>query len=155
MPASDGRELRLDMLPGRSVIFVYPSIGGPGSDDQLGEWTAIPGARGCTPEACSFRDELARFSDLGVEVFGLSSQDSASQRKHVAELELSYPLLSDPGFELAAAPGLPTFEFDGRRYYKRLTLIVRDAAIEGALYPVFPPDKAADQALDWLERRTR
>ena len=134
VPASDGSSVRLDRLPRRAVIFVYPAIGGPGRDDQLAEWTAIPGARGCTPEACSFRDELTRFQDARVDVFGLSSQDSASQRKHVEELGLSYPLLSDASFELAAALRLPIFEFDGRRYYKRLTLIVNRGQIEAALY---------------------
>ena len=144
--------LRLDTLPRRSVIFVYPAIGGPGRDDQLADWTAMPGARGCTPEACSFRNELAQFHAAGVDVFGLSGQDSASQAKHVEELGLSYPLLSDEAFELAAAPGLPTFEFDGRRYYRRLTLVVTEGVIEASLYPVFPPDKAAGQALRWLGR---
>ena len=89
MPASDGNRVRFDRLPRRAVIFVYPAIGGTGREDQPGEWTAIPGARGCTPEPCSFRDELAQFQEEGVDVFGLSGQDSASQRTHVNELGLA------------------------------------------------------------------
>jgi peroxiredoxin len=149
-PATDGRGVRLDTLPRRSVVFVYPAIGGPGRDDQLAGWTAIPGARGCTPEACSFRDELAQFLEAGIDVYGLSGQDSANQRRHVSELGLRYQLLSDEGFELAEALGVPSFEFDGRRYYRRLTLIVGEGVIEAALYPVFPPQEAASQALRWL-----
>ena len=150
LPATDGRSLRLDSLPTRSVIFVYPAMGGPGRDDQLRDWTATPGARGCTPEACSFRDELAGFRAAGIEVFGLSSQDRGTQRKYATELRLPYPLVSDERFQLAVLPGLPTFDFHGRRYYRRLTLLAADGAIEAALYPVFPPDEAASQALGWL-----
>jgi peroxiredoxin len=150
LPATDHRALRLDALPRRSVIFVHPAIGGPGRDDQLDDWTAIPGARGCTPEACGFRDELDAFRAAGVGVLGLSGQDSQSQRENAAELGLRYPLVSDETLRLAEEPALPTFEFDGRRYYRRLTLIVDEGAIEAALYPVFPPDQAAAQALAWL-----
>jgi peroxiredoxin len=150
LPASDGGAVRLDALPGRTVIFVHPAIGGPGRDDQLDDWTAIPGARGCTPEACGFRDELDAFRAVDVDVLGLSGQDSSTQREHAAELGLSYPLASDETLRLAEEPALPTFEFDGRRYYRRLTLIVNEGAIEAALYPVFPPAQAAAQALAWL-----
>jgi peroxiredoxin len=152
MPASDGRMLRLDALPRRSVIFVYPAIGGPGRKDRLADWTAVPGARGCTPEACSFRDELAEFHAAGIDVFGLSGQNSSSQRKHVDQLGLNYPLVSDEALQLADEPGLPTFDFDGRCYYKRLTLIVRRGTIEAALYPIFPPDDAAAQAVRWISQ---
>jgi peroxiredoxin len=150
LPATDGSTRRLDQLPARSVVFVYPSIGGPGREELLEDWTAIPGARGCTPEACSFRDELAEFDALGVSVFGLSGQAASEQVDHVSELQLPYPLLSDESLQLSETIELPTFEFDGRRFYKRLTLILSDAAIEAALYPVFPPDKGAAQALEWL-----
>jgi len=150
LPASDGHDRRLDELSTRSIVFVYPSIGGPGRDDLLAEWTAIPGARGCTPEACSFRDELAGFQAVGVELFGLSCQASADQVEHARELELPYPLLSDESLQLREALGLPTFEFHGRRFYKHLTLIAAEGTVEAALYPVFPPDAAAAQALDWL-----
>jgi peroxiredoxin len=150
LPASDAGAVRLDTLRRRSVIFVHPGIGGPGRDDQLGDWTAIPGARGCTPEACGFRDELDAFHAADADVLGLSVQERSSQREHAAELGLRYPLVSDETLRLAEEPGLPTFEFDGRRYYRRLTLIVDQGTIEAALYPVFPPDHAAAKALVWL-----
>jgi len=147
LPSTDGHRVRLDELAARSVVFVYPSIGGPGAEEVLDRWTAIPGARGCTPEACSFRDELAGFRAAGVEVFGLSSQSGAIQREHVHQLGLPYPLLSDETMRLADVLGLPTFEFDGTRYFKRLTLILAQQVVEAALYPVFPPEQAAIQAL--------
>jgi peroxiredoxin (alkyl hydroperoxide reductase subunit C) len=154
--ASDGRNVRLDELPTRSVAFVYPGIGGHlGRDDRLEEWTAIPGARGCTSEACSFRDELAEFRAAGVEVFGLASESSSSQREHAQRLGLSYPLLSDDSLRLSEALSLPTFDFHGRRHFKRLTLIAAESMIEAALYPVFPPDEGAAQALRWLRQRPR
>lgn len=150
LPATDGHDVRLDNLPTRSVIFVYPAIGGPSREELLGEWTAIPGARGCTPEACSFRDELRGFNTQGVGLFGLSSQTRSSQRDYVQQLALPYPLLSDERLSLGDAVGLPTFDFRGTRYYKRLTLIVAEGAIEAALYPVFPAEEGAAQALRWL-----
>jgi peroxiredoxin len=150
LPASDGRLVRLDELPARSVVFVYPSMGGPGAEELLDQWTAIPGARGCTPEACSFRDELTGFLAAGFDVFGLSSQTSVSQREHVDRLALPYPLLSDETLALAHELGLPTFEFHGKRFLRRLTLVIVDAVIAAALYPVFPPDHAASHALAWI-----
>jgi peroxiredoxin len=133
LPASDGRDRRLDELLTRSVVFVYPSIGGPGREHLLAEWTAIPGARGCTPEACSVRDDWAGFQAVGVDVFGPSGQVSADQAEHARELELPYPLLSDESLQLSETIGLPTFEFRGRRFYKRLTLIGAKGPIEAAV----------------------
>jgi peroxiredoxin len=130
------------------VVFVYPSMGVDA--DQLGEWTAIPGARGCTPEACDFRDRLDGFRSAGVAVLGLSSQPPDRQREAAERLQLPYPLLSDEKLGLAASLGLPTFTFRSRRYFKRITLIVSGGRVEAALYPVFPPDRAAQQALGWL-----
>jgi peroxiredoxin len=150
LPATDGRAIDLAALSRRSALFVYPGIGGPGGDNLLDEWTAIPGARGCTPEACAIRDALSDFRFHGVDVFGLSGQTSAEQAAHVRQLALSFPLLSDERLRLADELRLPTFEFRGRRYYTRLTLIVTDAVIESALYPVFPAEQAADQVLGWL-----
>jgi peroxiredoxin len=150
LPATDGSSCRLDQLPARSVVFVYPSIGGPGKEELLEDWTAIPGARGCTPEACSFRDDLAEFEALGVSVSGLSGEAASAQANHARELQLPYRLVSDESLQLSEAIELPTFEFDGRRFYRRLTLVLSDGAIEAALYPVFPPDQAAAQALEWL-----
>jgi peroxiredoxin len=149
LSATDGTLVRLDELPGRSVVFAYPRTGRPGEEPPGGEteWNAIPGARGCTPEACSFRDESARFGALGVRVFGLSTQDTDYQCEAVERLHLPYPLLSDEALELTRALSLPTFEVEGTTLIRRLTLIVVEGRIEDLVYPVFPPDRGADLAL--------
>ena len=149
LPSTDGGCEALSDLDNRTVVFVFPSIGAI-DDALLEEWTAIPGARGCTPEACAFRDQLGSFRSAGVELLGLSGQPAGQQRDAVNRLQLPYPLLSDERLQLAASPGLPTFEFHGHSYFKRITLIVCRGTVEAALYPVFPPDQAADQALAWL-----
>lgn len=145
LAATDGSEVTLAAVPGRVVVFAYPRTGKPGESSLGGDdfWDAIPGARGCTPQACAIRDSHARFEEAGVRVFGLSTQTPADQREAAERLHLPYPLLSDPD----AALGLPTFEVEGVVLYKRLTLIVRDGVVERALYPVFPPNEAAEQAL--------
>jgi peroxiredoxin len=152
LPATDGSTVRLDELPGRSVVFAYPRTGRPGEEPPSGEagWNAIPGARGCTPEACSFRDEAARFSAVGARVFGLSTQDTEYQREAVERLHLPYPLLSDERLELTRALELPTFEVEGMTLIRRLTLIVAEGRIADVVYPVFPPDRGAELALDRL-----
>ena len=150
LPAIDSSEVVLADLIGQTVLFVYPRTGRPGEEPLGGtdSWNAIPGARGCTPQACAIRDSHDRFEALGVRVFGLSTQTIDDQREAAERLHLPYPLLSDPD----AALGLPTFEVEGVTLYKRLTLIVRDGVIEEALYPVFPPTEAAPQALAVLGR---
>jgi peroxiredoxin len=152
LAATDGTTVRLDELPGRSVVFAYPRTGRPGEDPPGGEagWNAIPGARGCTPEACSFRDELGRFSEIGVRVFGLSTQDTGYQREAAERLRLSYPLLSDEDLQFTRALGLPTFEVEGLTLIRRLTLLVAEGRIEDVVYPVFPPDRGAELALERL-----
>ena len=152
LAATDGSTVRLDELPGRSVVFAYPRTGRPGEDPPSGEagWNAIPGARGCTPEACSFRDEMARFSEIGARVFGLSTQDTEYQREAVERLHLPYALLSDEGLELTRALGLPTFEVEGMTLLRRLTLIVAEGRIADVVYPVFPPDRGAELAFERL-----
>jgi peroxiredoxin len=147
--ATDGTSVRLDELEGRTVVFAYPRTGRPGEPSPGGddEWDAIPGARGCTPQACSFRDEHARFAAADARVFGLSTQDTAYQQEATERLHLPYSLLSDERLELATALGLPTFEVDGITLLKRLTLFLRDGAIESVIYPVFPPNRSAEQAL--------
>jgi peroxiredoxin len=150
LPATDGRPVALDSLPGLTVLFVFPGIGGP-LVGSMEEWKSIPGAFGCTSEACAFRDELAGFRTAGVNVLGLSGQATARLQQAVEEHGLPYPLLSDE--ELRLADLLPTFELHGRRYLERVTLIVRDGTIEDVLYPVVP-DGAARQALDRLASRT-
>lgn len=150
--ATDGTSVRLDELEGRTVVFAYPRTGRPGESSPGGdeEWDAIPGARGCTPQACSFRDQHVRFTAADVQVLGLSTQDTAYQQEVTERLHLPYPLLSDERLELATALGLPTFEVEGITLLKRLTLFLHDGAIESVIYPVFPPDRSAEQALTRL-----
>lgn len=141
----------------RLVVFGYPRTGQPGVAMPAG-WDEIPGARGCTPQACSFRDLSAEFSARGVELFGLSTQDPAYQQEAAARLHLPYPLLSDADLRLTSALGLPTLTVDGAVLLRRLTMIVRDGRIERVLYPVFPPDRSAADtlaALDELEPAVR
>ena len=150
LPATDGASVRLDRLPGRTVVFAYPRTGRPGEEPPGGEadWNAIPGARGCTPEACSFRDEHARFGALGAQVFGLSTQDTEYQREAAERLHLPYPLLSDAELRLVDALRLPTFEVEGLTLIRRLTLFLADGRVEDVQYPVFPPDRGAEMALE-------
>ena len=131
---------------GTVVVFAYPRTGRPGVDPPAG-WDEIPGARGCTPEACSFRDLAADFADAGAEVFGLSTQDPEYQAEAAERLGLPYSLLSDEGLALASAMRLPTFEVDGTTLLRRLTMVLRDGRVNRVLYPVFPPDRAAQDAL--------
>jgi peroxiredoxin len=149
LPATDGSSVRLDQLEGRTVLFAFPRIGRPGEESPGGtvNWNAIPGARGCTPQACSFRDEHARFAEHDTRVLGISTQDTAYQREAVVRLRLPYPLLSDERLELARALALPTFEVEGTTLLKRVTLFLRDGRVEDAIYPVFPPDRSAAEAL--------
>jgi peroxiredoxin len=151
LPATDGRLVALDALgSGRTVIYVYPMTGRPGVDLPPG-WDDIPGARGCTPESCGFRDHHAELLAAGaVQVFGLSSQSSEYQREAVDRLHLPFAMLSDERLALAGALGLPTFTTGGMTLYRRLTMIVTGGAVEHAFYPVFPPDQHAQQVLDWL-----
>jgi peroxiredoxin len=149
LPATDGPEVRLDVLGGRTVVFAYPRTGTPGEQSLGGDdaWNAIPGARGCTPEVCSVRDLHDEFGALGVRVYGLSTQTTEEQAEAAERLHLPYSLLSDAGLELATAMRLPTFEVDGTTLIKRITLFLEDGRVTGVQYPVFPPDGAADRAL--------
>jgi peroxiredoxin len=149
--STSGEDVRLSSLgPGRTVIYLYPMTGRPGTDLPQG-WDDIPGARGCTTEACDFRDHHAELLDAGADrVFGLSSQDGDYQREAVDRLGLPFALLSDPGLSLARVLDLPTFEVDGAPLYSRLTLVIRDGAVEHVFYPVFPPNEHARQVLGWL-----
>lgn len=152
LTASDGTRVDLAALqPGRTIIYAYPMTGVPGTDLPEG-WDAIPGARGCSTEAADFRDNFSVLHDAGaVQVYGLSSQDTAYQREVVERLGLPFSMLSDQGFALADALNLPTFAAPGHdRLYTRLTLVVRDGAIEHVFYPIFPPNTHAQQVLDWL-----
>ncbi|RZU62638.1 redoxin family protein [Zhihengliuella halotolerans] len=152
LPTSDGRSAPLSTLgAGRSVIYLYPLTGRPGVDLPDG-WDAIPGARGCSTEACDFRDHFDELRAAGVDqVFGLSSQDADYQAEVVERLRLPFAMISDEDFALADALDLPTFAAAGHeRLYARLTLIVRDGVIEHVFYPIFPPNEHARQVLRWL-----
>jgi peroxiredoxin len=146
-----GGTVRIDALgAGRTVLYAYPLTGRPGTDLPQG-WDAIPGARGCTTEACDFRDHHQDLLAAGAQrVFGLSSQDTAYQREAAERLRLPFALLSDLTLSLAGALDLPTFEAGGRTLFKRLTLVIRDGVIEHVFYPVFPPNEHARQVLTWL-----
>jgi peroxiredoxin len=155
LPASDGRGVDLAAPgSGRTILYVYPLTGRPGVDLPAG-WDAIPGARGCSPEACGFRDHFADLQAAGAaRVWGLSSQDPDYQAEAVERLHLPFAMLSDPQLALADALGLPTFAAPGHdRLYARLTLVIRDGAIEHVFYPIFPPDAHAQQVLDWLRAK--
>jgi peroxiredoxin len=145
--------IRLDALgPGRSILYFYPLTGAPGAAIPEG-WESIPGARGCTAEACAFRDHHRDLLAAGAgRVFGVSSQDAAYQREAVDRLHLPFAMLADPDLTLASALGMPTFEFEGATLYKRQTLVVRDGVIEHVFHPVFPPDGHAEVVLAWLRQ---
>lgn len=151
LDSTDGRAVSMARLgPGRTVIYAYPRTGRPGEPLLTPEWDSIPGARGCTPETCGFRDHFQELRQVGAGVFGLSTQDVGYQRELVDRLHLPFPILSDEKLELTRALRLPTFDVAGQTLLRRLTLLVRDGLIEHVLYPVFPPDRHADEVLAWL-----
>jgi peroxiredoxin len=146
-----GRTVDLsDLSAPRTVIYCYPMTGVPGKPLPEG-WDAIPGARGCTPQACSFRDHHQALSQLKADVFGYSTQTTEYQREMAYRLHLPFEILSDAEFKLCDELRLPTFEVEGLRLVKRLTLIVRGGRIEHVFYPVFPPDESAEQVVRWLQ----
>jgi peroxiredoxin len=147
--ATDGRPIDLAALLGRTVVYCYPRTGQPDQALPTG-WDAIPGARGCTPQACGFRDHHAELQALGARVFGLSTQASAYQQEVAARLHLPFALLSDAELRFTTALRLPTFAVDGMTLIKRLTLVLRDGVIEQVFYPVFPPDTHAATVVTWL-----
>jgi len=155
LPSTAGTELDLRQeSEGTLVLYVYPRTGKPG-EPLLPGWDDIPGARGCTPESCSFRDHAAEIERLGARVLGLSAQSLEDQHEFAERVGLPYPILSDANLELAEALGLPTFETSGLKLYKRITLIVREHRIVHVFYPVFPPDEAAADVLSWLQDDAR
>lgn len=145
-----GRHVDLSQLTGRTVVYCYPRTGQPGVALPTG-WNDIPGARGCTPESCGFRDHHRELVAHGAAaVFGFSTQDTDYQREVAERLHLPFELLSDPDLKFVNALKLPTFEVDGMTLVKRLTLIIRDGRVEHVFYPVFPPDGHAAEVLGWL-----
>jgi len=153
LAATDGAQINLAALPGRSVVFAYPRTGVPNQPNPPG-WDAIPGARGCTPQACAFRDLYAELKSLGVaHLYGLSVQPTDYQREMAEREHLPFSMLSDESLALTRALRLPTFEASRMTLNKRLTLVIRDGVIEQVFYPVFPPDQNAAQVAAWLRSR--
>ncbi|RTE91597.1 MULTISPECIES: peroxiredoxin [Bradyrhizobium] len=149
--ATNDTSVTLSALRGRTVVFAYPRTGEPGKISLVDDWDMIPGARGCTPQTCAFRDLFAELKAAGAaHVFGLSTQSNEYQTEMASRLHLPFPVLSDEKLALTQALKLPTMEVAGLTLIKRLALIVDDARITRVFYPVFPPDRNAGEVLDWL-----
>ena len=151
LPATIGGPVNLSKLKGRTVLYIYPRTGVPGQALPTG-WDTIPGARGCTPQSCSFRDHFGELKRLGVaQLFGLSAQDTAYQQEAATRLHLPFPILSDEKLAFTRALRLPTFSVDGMTLIKRMALVIDDGTITKVFYPVFPPDKNAQEVITWLQ----
>lgn len=146
-----GNVVDLASLTGRTVVYCYPRMGRP-DEEMPQDWDEIPGARGCTPQSCAFRDHHAELRSLGARVFGLSAQGTEYQREAAQRLRLPFELLSDEELAFAKALGLPVFEAEGMTLLKRLTLVVNDGRIEKVFYPVFPPNENAKEVIEWLSQ---
>lgn len=140
-------------LPENFVLYIYPMTGKPDTPLPDG-WDLIPGARGCTPQSCSFRDHYSDLKNLHTEVFGLSSQMTDYQQEAKQRLHLPFDLLSDSHYKLKGSLSLPTFEVDGIELYKRITLIVKNNIIRKIFYPVFPPNLNAQEVIKWLQKNS-
>ncbi|CAN5423158.1 peroxiredoxin [soil metagenome] len=152
LAGTDGRaHVLASILPRRLVVYAYPRTGVPGEPSLLDDWDSIPGARGCTPETCGFRDHHRDLAALGADVFGVSTQATSYQQEAAARLELPFPLLSDLALELTRSLNLPNFTAAGEVLIKRLTMIITGNRIEHVFYPVFPPDQHAEEVVAWLE----
>ena len=156
LPATDGRSVSLARCQGRTVVYAFPRMGKPGQIALIDGWDEIPGARGCTPQSCAFRDHFKELGAAGAtQVFGLSTQDTAYQAEAVARLNLPFAILSDERGELANALRLPTMQVAGLTLLKRLALVSDDGRISKVFYPVFPPDRNAGDVLAWLKDNPR
>jgi peroxiredoxin len=154
--ATNDAMVMLAELSGRTVVFGYPRTGEPGKIALVDDWDMIPGARGCTPQTCAFRDLFADLKAAGAQhVFGLSTQSNAYQSEMAGRLHLPFPVLSDEALELTRALNLPTMEVAGLVMIKRLALIIDDGRITHVFYPVFPPDRNAGDVLAWLKDNPR
>ena len=153
LPSTSGDPVDLSALTGTTVVYCYPLTGRPDRELPQG-WDEIPGARGCTPQSCAFRDHHAELQDLGARVFGLSTQDSAYQREAAGRLHLPFGLLSDERLEFTEVLNLPTFEAEGKTLVRRLTMIVESGEILKVFYPVFPPGRNAEEVIGWLSERS-
>ncbi|MFN2543466.1 MAG: peroxiredoxin [Actinomycetota bacterium] len=152
LPATDGRAVRLDQAGSPwLIVYAYPRTGRPDEPPLVKDWDQIPGARGCTPESCGFKNHHAELAALGAEVYGLSTQTTEYQREVVGRLGLPFALLSDADLKLKNALDLPAFLVGGELLLKRFTFAARDGVIEHVWYPVFPPDTHAAEVLAWLD----
>jgi len=151
LPATNGSSVNLSKLTGRTVVYVYPRTGVPGVDAPPG-WDDIPGARGCTPQSCGFRDHFGELKRLGVaQLYGLSTQDTAYQKEAATRLHLPFAILSDEKLALTKAMKLPTFTTFGMTLLKRMAWVIDDGKMTKVFYPVFPPDKNAEEVVAWLQ----
>jgi peroxiredoxin len=150
LPATDGTVVDPSSLPARVVVFAYPRTGRPNEPSLVPDWDLIPGARGCTPQTCGFRDQFAKFQGLGCRVFGLSTQDTDYQKEMVERLRVPFSVLSDARLELTKFLRLPTFDVAGQTLLNRLAWVAQDGVVEKAYYPVFPSDRNAAEVLRWL-----
>ncbi len=150
LAATDGGSVNLSRLAGRTVVYIYPRTGRPGQATPTG-WDGIPGARGCTPQSCGFRDHFADLKRLGVkQLFGLSTQTTEYQREAAERLHLPFAILSDEPLAFTRALNLPTFSVDGMTLIRRMAWVIDDGVITHVFYPVFPPDKSAEDVVNWL-----
>jgi len=153
LKSTAGELVNLSALPGKTIVYCYPRTGRPDQGLPTG-WNEIPGARGCTPQSCSFRDHHEELRSFGARVFGLSAQDTEYQKEAAERLHLPFDLLSDETLAFASSLDLPTFEVDGMTLIKRLTLVIDEGEISKVFYPVFPPDKSAEEVIQWLSQTT-
>jgi len=155
LPSTHGGTVDLGKLAGRTVVYAYPRTGRPGHDNPPG-WDMIPGARGCSPQSCAFRDHYIQLRSLGIRhVFGLSTQDTSYQREAAERLRLPFAMLSDEHLKLTQALNLPHFETSSMVLLKRFTLVIDDGQITHVFYPVFPPDQNASDVLAWTASHPR
>lgn len=151
LEATDGSQVNLAKLRGLTVLYIYPMTGQPGKPLPNG-WDLIPGARGCTPQSCAFRDYFTELKNLGISaLFGLSTQESTYQHEAAERLHLPFPLLSDHSLNFANSLSLPCFQVGNITVLKRIILIINDAHIQKVFYPVFPPDRSATIVMNWLK----
>lgn len=150
LESTSGTHVNLGLEKDTVVVYIYPLIGRPGGPPMVG-WNDIPGARGCTPQSCAFRDLHSELTDLGAKVYGLSAQPLADQKEAVERLHLPFALLNDSRFELTHALTLPTFQYESLCLIKRLTLVIKNGVIQKVFYPVFPPTENAANVIAWLK----
>ena len=149
--STSDKQVNISNIKGNVVFYCYPMTGQPGVELPDG-WDLIPGARGCTPQSCSFRDHYQELQAFNTQVYGISTQKSSTQLEAVERLHLPYELLSDANFELTTSLQLPTFEVENRRFIKRLTLIIQESKIVKVFYPIFPPERNVIDVVEWLKQ---